>query len=437
MGCTGTGSGGVATGWRRTTAAALLGLTLLAASCSSDGSDGAGGGDPKAGATTTAVEDSGDGGGSGADGAGDGATTTTIEPGPVEEFTTGDFYEVPDPLPPGSPGQLIRVQEMGTTDGNATVKVMYHSIDSQGRDRAATGLITYPTAPAPEDGWPVTAWEHGTYGLAPQCAPSRIRKEADDQGIEGVRVAPDYIGLGPNGERHSYLNGTSEGHSVIDVVRAARQLPAAHAGTRWVAAGHSQGGHAALWSHELAQTYAPELELLGTAVLAPASVLDKTFGPDDQVIPKVVGLMGLFGAEEDPDIDVDDYLGDKPEENRHLIDDACLDDISIGFAGYSDDVLYDHDPRTTEPAKSYLEAQDPGHVAVEAPMLLIEGGADTWVVPDRVQYLYEQLCDLGMTTELAVYPTGTHGTVVDQSWDDITTWFEARFAGEDPKDTCP
>src|SRR5688500_1372641 len=119
---------------RRRAAGVVLGLALLAAGCSSDGSDGATTSpDPGAGASTTAAD----------------APTTTIEPAEVERFTDGDFYEVPDPLPAGSPGQLIRVQDLGTADEYATVKVMYHSIDSQGDDRAATGLITYPTAEAP------------------------------------------------------------------------------------------------------------------------------------------------------------------------------------------------------------------------------------------------------------------------------------------------
>jgi pimeloyl-ACP methyl ester carboxylesterase len=35
--------------------------------------------------------------------------------------------------------------------------------------------------------------------------------------------------------------------------------------------GHSQGGHAALWSAQIAPSYAPELDIRGTAALSPAS----------------------------------------------------------------------------------------------------------------------------------------------------------------------
>jgi len=37
--------------------------------------------------------------------------------------------------------------------------------------------------------------------------------------------------------------------------------------------GHSQGGHAALWTGILAPTYAPEIAILGVAAVAPASDL--------------------------------------------------------------------------------------------------------------------------------------------------------------------
>jgi dipeptidyl aminopeptidase/acylaminoacyl peptidase len=59
-------------------------------------------------------------------------------------------------------------------------------------------------------------------------------------------VQTDYEGLGTPGD-HPYLIGVSEGRSVLDMVRAARKLDSS-LGKRVVIAGHSQGGHAALWA---------------------------------------------------------------------------------------------------------------------------------------------------------------------------------------------
>src|SRR5680860_1912658 len=110
----------------------------------------------------------------------------------------------------GEPGELIRAQDLGEADGVATVRVMYHSRDAEDRDRAVTGIISYRTAPAPEGGWPVLSWAHGTTGLVSECAPSREGGPAPAFGVDGVHVATDYIGLGPVGEVHPYLLYTSD-----------------------------------------------------------------------------------------------------------------------------------------------------------------------------------------------------------------------------------
>src|SRR5262249_54859360 len=152
-------------------------------------------------------------------------------------------------------------------------------------------------------------------------------------------------GLGPIGERHPYLSGPSEAHSVIDGVRAARQLPAAHAGKRWVAVGHSQGGHSALFTNELGQKYAPELDLRGTVAIAPASVFDRTFAPADQTAPGMVGIMALFGiAEDPPEIQPEDYIGPQVAAQAHVIDDGCLNDIVNAFVGIPASTFYKRQP---------------------------------------------------------------------------------------------
>lgn len=77
-----------------------------------------------------------------------------------------------------------------------------------------------------------------------------------------VVVAADYPGLGTPG-MHPYLIGESEGRAVLDSVRAARDLPDAGASNRFAVWGHSQGGHASLYTGELAASYAPDLRLVG------------------------------------------------------------------------------------------------------------------------------------------------------------------------------
>ena len=126
------------------------------------------------------------------------------------------------------------------------------------------------------------SWAHGTSGIADSCAPSR-----DPKGPYTFYAAPqfgawlkagyaiantDYEGLGTPGV-HPYLVGRSAGRGVVDIVRASRQLDG-RLGKRYVIAGHSQGGQAALFAAAIGPKWAPELRLRGVAAYAPASHLD-------------------------------------------------------------------------------------------------------------------------------------------------------------------
>ncbi len=371
-------------------------------------------------------------------------STPTSGPGapaapPPEQYDgpDDDFYVVPDPLPPGEPGRLIRVQDLGESDGYAHLRVMYHSRDARDRDRAVTGIISHPTAEAPAGGWPVVALAHGTTGLGSRCAPSRFQTTAPGFGLDGVRVATDYVGLGPVGEVHPYLSGLSEARPVLDIIRAARHLPDAHAGPRWVAVGHSQGGHAALFTHEIAGDYAPELEHLGTVVSAPAAVLDRRFGPDDEVVPRMVALMALYGmAQDNPGIDPDDYAGEQLRARSEIVTTGCTQDVIDNFVAIPPDELYDLDPMDDPEARAVVMANDPGQVATDVPMLLLYGDLDWWVVPDRVRFLFGRLCDVGQQTELVSVPTGDHGNLLDEAAPTVTGWLQDRLTGEAAPDSC-
>lgn len=351
----------------------------------------------------------------------------------------GDFYDVPDPLPAGEPGALIRVQPLpgNSNPGQLTMRVMYHTRDANDRDIAATGTITYPLEPAPDGGWPVVSYGHGTSGLAPPCAPSRGGRASPAYGVRGVLVAADYPGLGPNGQRHAYLSGRSEGHSVIDVVRAARRIPDAGAGKRWVAVGESQGGHAVLFADELAASYAPELELLGTVAAAPGAQLGENFPGDSPNVIGIVTVLGLFGIAEDyPDLDVADYASPEVLAKSALLDTACLSEVSLAFAAIPPDRLFIADPRFTEPARSVLLENDPGSRATSAPLLLLQGDADPVVVPARTDGLLDDLCALGAQVELITVPGAAHDVAAVAASSVIAPWIAARFAGDEPGSSC-
>lgn len=366
-----------------------------------------------------------------------GNDSNDLEPVPIFDGN-GEFYDVPDPLPAGAPGALIRVEPVprdGDTE-RVTLRVMYHTRDAQDRDVAATGMITYPLAPSPAGGWPVLSWAHGTSGLAPPCAPSRSGAPPPAFGVQGVIVAADYPGLGPNGQRHSYLSGKSEGHSVIDIVRAARRIPESGAGARWAAVGASQGGHAVLFADELADSYAPELDLIGTVAMAPGSNLGETYPGDSPQVIGIITVLGLFGiAVDHPQIDPADYASPELLAASSILDTACLAEATLALASIPLDELFTADPRTTEPARSVMIDNDPARRATSAPLLLLQGDVDPVVVPARTDALLAQLCALGADVERITIPGAAHEITPAMSAL-IAPWVDARLAGEPPASSC-
>ncbi|MEZ5178518.1 MAG: lipase family protein [Acidimicrobiales bacterium] len=358
----------------------------------------------------------------------------------MERFTgsVDDFYVVPKPLPAGAPGDLIRVQAVGADAERTTVRVMYHSTDQTGADRAVTGVVTYPGVAAPPDGWPVISTAHGTTGIAAPCAPSRTATAAPGWGVEGVWAMTDYVGLGPVGELHPYLSKAAEGNAVIDIVRAARQLPDAHAGTRWVSIGHSQGGHGALSAHELAADRAPELELVATVALAPAAMVDRVYGGIDPIVTSILTMLSLVGGQgQYPGMDVADYATPEAVAAAAVMETGCLDEITEAMVPVAVDGLFAADPRQTEPARSAILDNDVGEVAVDGvPLYLASGTKDDRVVIERSRDLFDRLCAAGQVTTFLVVDGADHGSILTLVSEQVTTFIEDALAGRPAVDSC-
>ena len=266
---------------------------------------------------------------------------------------SGDFYAIPDPLPAGPPGSPIWAEPVAAPPGALAWRILYHSRTIHDEDIAVSGLVVAPDREPPAGGFPVVAYAHGTTGLADPCAPSKAaRPLADGDEAAGdlplpplwedgyVVVATDYEGLGTPG-RHPYIVGGSEGRGVLDSIRAARALPEAHAGDRAVVVGISQGGHAALFTGELADTYAPDAGLLGVVALAPGAELAQAamlLLGDESVVGFAVAIGAGFDAAY-PVVRLEDILTPKALAAIDVVDTGCIDDILATYAGPVEETL--------------------------------------------------------------------------------------------------
>ncbi len=350
------------------------------------------------------------------------------------------FYKVPSHLRAGLPGQLIRLQIVSDSSDETTLRVMYHSRDGSGHDRAVTGLITYPNSRAPRGGWPVVAWDHGTSGMSQSCAPSRAGGAVPSFGVDGVSVATDYLGLGPDGEIHPYLNRQTEAQATIDIVRAARNIPDAHASSKWVVVGDSQGGHASLSTGEIAPHYAPELQLVGTVAVAPGSQLSQVFPGDNPILNDVVTVMALYGAQvTDPKINPSDFLTPDATGVATVIKTSCVTQIAdFLLKVYSKDggKIFKIDPIDTARGRAWLLANEVGLVKTKSPILVIGGNQDAIVVPARIHSLMSQLCSIGDRAFLDQIVDGNHGNEIVLGATEITSWLKGRLSGAPAPSSC-
>jgi len=322
------------------------------------------------------------------------------------------FYDTPSAIPAGAPGTVIRSESMTAPFPESQAwRVMYTSTGINGEAIVVSGMVFAPTTPAPTGGRPVVSWAHPTTGIEDPCAPSRSPKPYDDvQGLSEflnlgwVVVATDYQGLGTDG-MHPYLVGASEAQGTIDIVRAARNMVETSASSQYFVFGHSQGGQAVLFAGQIAEKYAPDLQLRGVAAAAPAGLLVPLFQADKDTVAgavlgsyAVVSWSEIFGYEESTVV--------KPSLSKrvHAVTEKCvvggsrLSDIELGI---NDLILrgrmWSADPATTSPWSSQFALNTSAKAPISAPLLITQGTADKIITPSTTAELTAMYVAMGNT----------------------------------------
>jgi acetyl esterase/lipase len=326
-------------------------------------------------------------------------------------------------------------------------RFLYRSTGLKGEPIPVSGAIFIPSGPAPAGGRNVIAWAHPTSGVAPACAPSLYPDRAgmiwnlrEMLGQGYVVVATDYPGLGTDGI-HPYLIGESEGRAVLDSVRAARHLTNGGASNRFAVWGHSQGGHAALFTGEIAARYAPELELVGVAAAAPATYLVELFDDDESTEQDLLAMALLSWARlqnVSPATIVEPAV--MSAFNKTARD--CLTSIAQ-FETLEDDEkplqnekFFKFDPSKTEPWKGIMVRNSPGQAPAGAPVFIAQGTADTTVDPQVTKRFAKALCAQGVRVTFVELPGVSHIFVARDSAPTAISWMNERFRGAPAPSVC-
>jgi alpha-beta hydrolase superfamily lysophospholipase len=401
-------------------------------------------------------------GGSGGSGGVPGAPGVKLGP------SGGAFYNPPSANPKGKPGQLIWAQRVPAPKGATAWRVMYVSETYNGTHVAVSGLVIAPSGGrVPKGGRKVLAWAHGTVGGARSCAPSEQSNPAQnlvnyyglsspygvDVGVPAlttfiqrgyVVAATDYQGLGGPGV-HQYVVGATEARNVLDSVRAAQHIQAAKAGNDVVTLGWSQGGGAAIWVGQDA-SYGKPLRVLGSAALAPSVELGPQFrgeippGPTSTSAPYHDGALqlnvirGMNAAY--PSLALSQVLTSKGinavaayryECNVHLGD-------VLEEQGLAPRMLVKLPFPSNWLAK--LDDNTQGSSSTVAPVLVMQGTADTVVNPNAATAYVKQACKFRQPVQYSQYAGATHQTIPSVAQNQYLGWIADRFAGKRAPSNC-
>lgn len=356
-------------------------------------------------------------------------------------------------------GYLLTHERLHTsaalTSARKTELVTYVSRGVANTPIVVSGTVSIPAGKAPAGGWPVLSWAHGTTGTADECAPSADFKDGPAHGYLGrisqtleqwvrrgyVVVQTDYEGLGTPGG-HPYMNGGSAGRTVVDIVRAARRLDA-RIGRDFVVAGHSQGGHAALFAGGDPVGQRNDVRLKGVIAIAPGGVgLSQTAPYIQGNLPGADAAVSflpplLLGAEAaQPSVVAADLLTEKGNRLLNVGRQGCLDAIREAAVDVKAQEVFRPGADLTA-MTSYLRSQELPGPRLRVPTMIAQGTADTSVGKPGVDNLVTTLCGAGADLRYRVYDGSDHRGVVEASLVDAVAFAGAVLRGRQVASTCP
>jgi acetyl esterase/lipase len=324
-------------------------------------------------------------------------------------------------------------------------RVRYWTTDDRSRPIAVTGMVVAPAghAGAPRN---VIAWTHGTSGVVQSCALSTNPRFFDaTPALPAVAkgyvvVAPDYPGLG-SPMPHPYLVGTMTGRSVLDAVKAARGIAEAGAGNRFAVWGESQGGHAALWTGQLAKDDAPELRLVGVAAAAPPTDLAANLRQASD--PNAKALLTAYAAYSwSRYYHVPLVIGRRttPALITRLAQKCVNLDATPKLMTVLGILTLRHDLRNTDlaslsPWSSQVAANSTSPVS-SVPVLIAQTRADPLVASAVTRQFARKLCANHVRVRWIDLAGKDHATTAKQSAAATLQWIDQRFAGAAAPSDC-
>lgn len=363
----------------------------------------------------------------------------TTHPAWIERaFPLSKFYDIPKPLPRGTPGELIRAEEFEEYDlpeGVLAARILYHSRSATEQDVAASGVVLYPDRKPPLQGWPVIAWAHDFNGVARRCAPSLARNLQHGPllfmyvSLGYAVVAPDYTGLGTD-FRNAYGDIESNARDVLYSIPAARAAVSTLS-SQWIAMGYGEGGWTVIGIAELGQRRDPSY--LGGIVISGVAGLDPTdWASEGSSSPLFLayGVKTVFPEFAESAILTEDAL-----KLYRKLDEGCAEPASGERVRASG--MLKPDWQKDRFVRQYFDRNTVGAKPARGPLLIIASTANSGASASTTPPVIARLCQQGGQVQFETYADPDPGYVIGESVRDQIAWIQGRFAGRAAPSNCP
>ncbi|NUT36071.1 MAG: hypothetical protein HOV79_23695 [Hamadaea sp.] len=313
-------------------------------------------------------------------------------------------------------------------------RLSYLSTSWSGHPTAVSGTVSLPAGAAPAGGWPVVSFGPGFNGTPDQCAASQIgtppfaRPLGEALLRAGYAVATtDYEGIGSRGES-SVVHGPAEAYAMVDIVRAARRI--APVSRSWAAVGYSLGGHGALWTGSLADSYAPSLRHVGTIAISPTTQWRLQFAavrdPAAPVNPAVPYLGRTLPVTNPGVFHPADWFTSQGLNLVDLAGRACIGDMAAALTGLTMADVFTDPAAAMDQFTTLFAAHEIPIRHYPRPVRLAHGTADQ-LPAVLTEITAGQLAAAGTDATYTPIPGADHFTVLAQVAPQVVTWLDDLF----------
>ncbi|MGQ0464583.1 MAG: lipase family protein [Sporichthyaceae bacterium] len=363
------------------------------------------------------------------------------------------FYAPPSPIPDVAPGTILRsrpvvIRGLGVPMPVRAWQVLYRSTDTQGRPNAVSGTVAVLADGKPDAERPLVAYNVGSHGLGPLCAPSYLLRhgvEQEEALMAGIVsrgwaiVVTDYEGSGTPGP-HTYTAGPTTGRAVLDGIKAALNLEELGLSKQtpvgiW---GYSEGGLASTWAAEQARDYARGVNLVGTAAGGIPVDLEKIGRRVDGTYLSgflLAAAVGLNRAH--PSMRLDELLNDEGRQAVEAIESMCVGQFATTFPFKKiADFSTADDPLGLPQVRAVLQANRLGRGTPSAPMHVYESTNDQFMPLEDVRGLVANYCKKGVAVNYVEDSWSEHLFLAGSGAYPAMNWLAGRFAGAEAPSSC-